>query len=143
MLHAAVLVWGLMLLVLARQPLWMTDAGRILWARVRPVAGVNAGLFASGALWALMPCGLLYSALLVAALGGSASNGALSMALFAAGSSLWLIAAPRILRGMRHAANRVREDLGTRISGGLLAGTAAFALWMDLAHRIAQWCSVA
>jgi sulfite exporter TauE/SafE len=142
MLHAAVLAWGLMLLVLARQPVWATDAGRLVWAKVRPLAGTSGGLLAAGMLWALMPCGLLYSALLVAALGGNAANGALSMALFAAGSGLWLLAAPRLLRTMRQAANRIREDMGTRISGGLLAGTAAFALWVDVAHRIAQWCAV-
>ena len=40
-----------------------------------------------------MPCGLLYSAVLVAALSGGAWQGALSMAAFAVGGALWLLAA--------------------------------------------------
>lgn len=142
MLHAAVLAWGLMLMVLARQPMWVTDAGRLAWAKVRPVVGTGGGLFTAGALWALMPCGLLYSALLVAALSGGAAQGAVSMALFAAGSGLWLAAAPKVVGRLRDAANRRRNDLGTRIAGVLLAGAAVFALWMDLGHRIAQWCAL-
>jgi hypothetical protein len=38
MLHAGLLAWGLMLLVLARQPVWVDNAGRALWARVQPLA---------------------------------------------------------------------------------------------------------
>jgi sulfite exporter TauE/SafE len=41
-----------------------------------------------------MPCGLLYSAVLVAALSGGAWQGALSMAAFAVGGAVWLLAGP-------------------------------------------------
>lgn len=138
--HGAVLAWGLMLFALARQPAWVSDAGRALWTKMRPLVGARGGLFASGALWSLMPCGLLYSALLVASLNGEAAGGALSMALFAAGSGAWLIAAPRLFRALRERADRMRKDWGTRVSGLLLAAAATFALWVDVAHRIAQWC---
>lgn len=141
--HAAVLGWGLMLLALARQPMWVSNAGRTVWTRMRPLAGHKGGQFTAGALWAFMPCGLLYSALLVASLSGGPLDGAMSMALFAAGSSIWLIAAPRLLQKAREAGNRFREDWGTRISGLLLIITAVFALWVDLAHRIAVWCGLA
>lgn len=141
--HVAVLAWGLMLLTLARQPMWVSDAGRAVWARMRPVAGTRGGLFTTGALWALMPCGLLYSALLVASLGGGAADGALSMALFAAGSGAWLAAAPRMLSKLRERVNSARKDWGTRISGLLLVIAAVFALWVDVFHRIAQWCGIA
>lgn len=141
MMHAAVLAWGLMLLLMARQPVWVSDAGRLAWAKVRPLVGKGGGLFTAGVLWVLMPCGLLYSAMLVAALSGGAVQGAIAMASFASGSALWLAVAPKIVGGLRNAANRKREDLGTRISGLLLAAAAAFALWVDLAHRIAQWCA--
>jgi len=90
-----------------------------------------------------MPCGLLYSALLVASLTGGAVEGAAAMALFAAGSGLWLVAAPRLLAGLHERANRLRQDLGTRVAGLLLVLAAVFALSMDLAPRIAQWCGVA
>ncbi|MEJ6023571.1 sulfite exporter TauE/SafE family protein [Ramlibacter sp. PS4R-6] len=141
--HLAVLAWGLMLLTLARQPMWVGEAGRAAWARMRPVAGTRGGLFTAGALWALMPCGLLYSALLVASLSGGALDGALSMALFALGSGAWLAAAPRLLAKLRERANHARQDWGTRISGLLLSIAAVFALWVDLAHRVAQWCGLA
>ena len=141
--HVAVFAWGLSMLALARQPMWVSNAGRVVWKRMRPAAGARGGLFAAGALWALMPCGLLYSALLIASLSGGAAEGALSMALFAAGSGLWLAAAPRLLAKARDAANKLRADWGTRLSGLLLVIAAVFALWVDLAHRVAQWCGLA
>ena len=97
----------------------------------------------TGALWAFMPCGLLYSALLVASLSGGALQGALCMALFAAGSGISLGLAPTALRRLQDMGNRLRKDSGTRIAGLLLAATAAWALWMDVAHRVAQWCGLA
>jgi uncharacterized protein len=141
--HVAVLGWGLMLLMLARQPMWVSTAGRTVWTRMRPLAGARGGIFAAGALWSLMPCGLLYSALLVASLSGGALDGAFSMALFAVGSGLWLAAAPRLLQKVRDAGNRVRQDWGTRIAGLLLVVAATFALWVDVAHRVAVWCGLA
>jgi len=141
--HVAVLAGGLMLMTLARQPMWVSNAGRTVWNKMRPLASAKGGLFTAGALWALMPCGLLYSALLVASLSGGPLDGAFSMALFAVGSSVWLAAAPRLLQKVREAGNRIREDWGTRISGLLLVIAAVFALWVDLAHRIAVWCGLA
>jgi sulfite exporter TauE/SafE len=141
LMHMAVLAWGLTLLVLARQPVWAQQAGLAAWRRIRPLAQRTGGVLGVGALWTFMPCGLLYSALLVAALSGGPLEGALSMALFAAASSLGLIAGPGLLARIRDAGNRLRQDWGTRVAGGLLAATAVFALWMDLAERIALWCA--
>ncbi len=138
--HLAVLAWGLTLLVLARQPAWVNDAGRTVWSRIRPWAGGRGGTFTAGALWTFMPCGLLYSALLVASLSGGPAQGALLMALFAAGSGIWMLLAPRLLARVQQAGNRLRQDWGTRASGLLLVLAAVFSLWVDLAHRIAQWC---
>ena len=141
--HLAVLAWGLMLVTQARQPMWVSSAGRSVWSRVRPVAAARGGVFATGALWAFMPCGLLYSALLVASLSGGPLDGALSMALFALGSGLSLALAPGLLARMQQAGNRLKQDWGTRAAGLLLVATALWALWMDLAHRIAVWCGIA
>lgn len=141
--HVAVLLWGLVLLAQARQPAWVESAGRNVWSRVRPMAQRRGGLVASGALWVFMPCGLLYSALLVASLSGGFVEGALSMALFALGSGISLGLAPAALRRLQYLGNRLRKDWGTRIAGGLLALTAAWALWMDVAHRVAEWCGIA
>ncbi|MEJ5990044.1 sulfite exporter TauE/SafE family protein [Ramlibacter sp. PS3R-8] len=141
--HLAVLAWGLMLLARARQPAWVESAGRTVWQKVRPMAQRRGGLAMTGALWAFMPCGLLYSALLVASLSGGPVEGAVCMALFAAGSGISLGLAPTALRRLREMGNRLRKDSGTRIAGLLLAATAAWGLWMDVAHRVAQWCGLA
>jgi sulfite exporter TauE/SafE len=140
--HLAVLAWGVMLLAQARQPQWVETAGRTVWQRIRPMAQRRGGLVVTGALWSFMPCGLLYSALLVASLSGGALEGALSMALFAIGSGISLGLAPAAFRKLQEVGNRLRKDWGTRIAGGLLAGTAAWALWMDVAHRVAEWCGL-
>ena len=140
--HVMVLLWGLVLFAQARQPAWVESAGRSVWSRVRPLAQRRGGLVATGALWAFMPCGLLYSALLVASLSGGPLGGALCMALFAAGSGISLGLAPSALRKLQEWGNRLRKDWGTRIAGGLLALTAAWALWIDVAHRVAEWCGI-
>jgi uncharacterized protein len=142
LLHLAVLGWGLSLLLLGRQPALVGTAGRQLWGRVRPLAPRVGGTFTVGMLWACMPCGLLYSALLAAALSGGPAAGALSMALFAAGSGLSLAAAPRLFDRLRQA-DGPRREWGTRAAGGLVVLASAWALWMDLAHRIALWCGLA
>lgn len=143
LMHLAILAWGLTLVLLARQPAWVDAAGRSAWARIRPLAQAPGGVFATGALWAFMPCGLLYSALLVAALSGGPLQGAASMALFALGSGLSLGVAPGLLRRLQALGNRFRRDWGTRAAGLVLVAAAGWGLWMDVAHRVAQWCGVA
>lgn len=139
-LHLAVLAWGLTLLVLARQPELVANAGRQLWMRLQPVQRRSGGVFTVGMLWAFMPCGLLYSALLVASLSGGPVQGALAMALFALASGVPLAAAPALLQRLRRLGDGVRKDFGTRASGLVLALAALWGLSMDLAQRIAQWC---
>ncbi|RYF18984.1 MAG: sulfite exporter TauE/SafE family protein [Comamonadaceae bacterium] len=138
--HLAVMAWGLMMLAQARQPAWVEVTGRRIWSRVRPLTQRRGGLVATGALWSFMPCGLLYSALLVSSLSGGALEGAASMALFAIGSGISLGLAPAVFDRLQALGNRLRKDWGTRIAGLLLAATAIWALWMDLAPRIAEWC---
>lgn len=142
MFQLAVLAWGLMLLANARQPAWVEQAGRNVWQKVRPMAQRRGGLLATGALWTFMPCGLLYSALLVAGLSGGVLEGMLSMALFAVGSGISLGLAPSAFRKLQELGNRLRKDWGTRIAGALLAAVAAGALWMDVGHHIAEWCGL-
>jgi len=141
--HLAVLLWGLALLALARQPAWAGSAARFVWTRARPWVGTRAGMFGAGALWTLMPCGLLYSALLLAGLSAGPLQGALAMALFALGSSLWLAAAPWVVVRLQGAGNRIRQDWGTRLSGLLLVIASTWALSADLVHRVAAWCGLA
>ncbi|MFI5446873.1 sulfite exporter TauE/SafE family protein [Polaromonas sp. UC242_47] len=140
--HLAVLLWGLMLVAQARQPAWVSNAGRALWSRIRPLAQARGGVFITGALWAFMPCGLLYSALLVASLSGGPLQGALSMALFAAGSSVSLMIVPWLVGRLQDHGQQRRQDWGTRVAGALLILAAAWALWADAFQRLADWCGL-
>lgn len=140
LLHVAIFVWGLMMLVRADQPVWVERAGRTVWAKVRPFVHSQGGVFSVGCLWALMPCGLLYSALLVAALSGGAAQGAVSMLLFGVGSGLWMLGGPWLWVRIKLRLNLVRQDWGTRLAGGMLMGIAAWALWMDLIYKPSLWC---
>ena len=99
MVHVAAVLLGAMLLIWARQPVWLEWGARRVWARVRTVTqrfGLAAPL-GVGVAWALLPCGLLYSAAMVAALAGSVTGGAAVMALFALGSGLTLWLGPWLL----------------------------------------------
>jgi len=138
-MHVAMLAWGLMMLLQARQPAWVERAGRSVWGRVQPLVRAPGGVFVTGFLWALMPCGLLYSALMVAALAGSVAGGAAVMALFALGSGLSLWAGPWLL--LRLGANG-RGPWSLRVAGLALVLTSAWGLWMGLVHEQAPWCVV-
>ena len=202
-IHIAAIALGLLLLWHARQPPWLETLGRFLWTRAQSLGlhrGAAPGLV--GMLWALLPCGLLYSAVMVSALAGSVAGGALLMALFALGSGITMLAGPwlwlrwvarRTLpadcakpptglplhagsgnRGSTDASAPLvfhpagillnsltghltamkalvapaptaaaRGDWGVRLAGAALACSAAWALWMDLAHNAAPWCVVA
>lgn len=140
LMHVAVMAWGLMMVVQARQPAWVEQAGRMAWRRVQPLVRAPGGLVVAGGLWALMPCGLLYSALLVAALSGGALQGAVTMVLFGVGSGVWLVGAPWLWGRLRSRINAVRASWGTRLAGALLVGVAGWALWMDLVYKPSLWC---
>ncbi len=141
MVHVAALLLGLLLLAQARQPVWLETGARRVWARVR-AATQSLGLAAPlglGVAWALLPCGLLYSALMVAALTGSAAGGAGAMALFALGSGVSLWAGPWLLLRLGQGG---RAGWSMRIAGLALAITSAWGLWMGLVHDQAPWCVV-
>ena len=137
--HVAVLVMGMTLAVLARQPAWLDGTARRVWRRMGAfnAAWGRGAPLAIGALWAFMPCGLLYSALLVAALSGSVPSGALTMALFALGSSVSLLVGPWLLLRLRGGGS---GEWGIRLAGLALAATSGWALWRGLVHDTAPWC---
>lgn len=139
LLHVATLVLGLLLMWNAQQPVWLEQAGRKIWQGARALAqgrGRGAPLVI-GALWTFLPCGLLYSALLVAALTGNALDGALVMALFAAGTSVSLMAGPWLwLRFSGKGAG----DWGVRLAGLALVGSSAWAIWMAFFSEDGLFC---
>ena len=80
-----------------------------------------------------MPCGLLQSALLVAALASGPLSGAAVMTGFALASTLGLWLDQGLWLGLSRANEAHRfATLSVRAAGALLAGSSAFALWHGL-----------
>lgn len=139
LLHLIAMALGLLLMLQARQPVWLDQSARRLWTRVRRFherRGLAAPL-GVGVLWALMPCGLLYSALMVAALTSSVADGAMTMALFALGSSVSLWAGPWLWLRLQTLGDGA---WGMRLAGLALFAVSAWGLWMGLVHEQAPWC---
>ncbi len=151
LLHAAALVLGLWLLWQGRQPLWLETLGRgsaraaalhgggrmRLQAPLRRAGAAGA----AGALWAAWPCGLLQSALVLAALAKGPGGGALVMAGFAAVTAGALMLGPALwswlgVRGMSAQVSR----WAVRASGGLIALAALFALTRSTWADFVAWC---
>ena len=96
--------------------------GGVAWSRISPAAGrllpVNSlpRALGLGLLWGLIPCGLVYSVLLVAATSLRAMDGALVMLAFGIGTT------PAMLLtglGAAHLA-QLMQDRRTRLGAGLL-----------------------
>lgn len=139
LLHLAAMALGVLLMLQARQPAWLDQAARRLWAKVRAFNDRygRAAPWMVGMLWALMPCGLLYSALMVAALTSTPRDGAMTMALFALGSSVSLWAGPWLWLRLQTLGDGA---WGMRLAGLALFSVSAWGLWMDLVHDQAPWC---
>jgi len=138
--HVAALLLGLVLLVRARQPAWIDGLGQGIWRRARPLMtrlGPRAPVVL-GMGWALMPCGLLYSALLVASLTADALEGATVMALFSLGTSVSLTAGPWLLLRLKDARSGA---WGIRLAGLALLVTSGWALWMGITQPTGLWCA--
>ena len=139
MFHAAAFLLGLALIWQARQPAWIDSLGQSLWRKARPVLtrlGPRAPIVL-GVGWAFMPCGLLYSALLVASLSANVFEGAAIMALFSLGTSISLTAAPWLLLRLRSGASGA---WAIRLAGLALAVTSGWALWMGLTNPTGLFC---
>ena len=137
--HIGAFALGLLLLFKARQPVWLEGVGRSIWAQTRAWVGGHgrSAPVLIGTAWALLPCGLLYSALLVAAMGNSVLEGAVVMALFAFGTSVSMAAGPWLwLRLRGHGGG----GWGVRVAGLALAASSSWAVWMGLVHNKAPWC---
>lgn len=151
MLHLAALLVGLAMLVRARQPAWLGALGR---GGLQPVALPRNGraparraalphaAFA-GLLWVAWPCGLLQSALLVAALASGPAAGAAVMTAFALGSGAGLAAGPalwmRLARG--RAVPAQWHAASVRVAGAMLAAASLWALWPGMAAGVALFCA--
>ncbi len=135
--HVLVFFWGLLLVIYARQPVWVDRTGRRIWAQVKKLSHAKGGHFYIGMLWALMPCGLLYSALIIASFNGNPLGGGLTMAAFAVGSSVSLFFAPWLWLKLK---TSMVESYGMRLAGLVLSAASGWAIWMQLAHDTKVWC---
>lgn len=92
-----VVALGLNLLFNLRMLRYLETSGAALWKRLSPLARHVFPIYspgralAAGALWGALPCGLVYSAVAIAATSGSAASGAAVMLAF------WLGTLPALL----------------------------------------------
>jgi len=155
LLHVAALALGAWLMITGRQPAWLERVGRVPptppsaaggWQRMQ--GPVKAGV--AGLAWAAWPCGLLQSALVVAALANSPTGGALAMGSFALASAPALGLAPWLWMRWQGGGGAVGASLSLdasrvnawaiRIAGGLLVGASAWAMGHDLISEAVLWC---
>lgn len=156
LVHILALALGMWLLWKGRQPEFLERMGRqsfdqglasrsatapIKWVRRR---GTMKSLLI-GAAWVAWPCGLLQSALVVAALANSAASGAAVMAGFALSSAVALSLGPALLLKLMGArpSQGVQQLIVAslvRVSGAALVMASAWALGHDLWMRVAAYC---
>lgn len=132
-LLAALLMLAMGLSLLSgRDLLSLERLGGRVWRRLRPLAGRVLGLpgalrlAALGMLWGFLPCGLVYSALALAAVTGSGTAGAAAMLAFGVGTLPSMLAVT--LAGT--AVTRRFAGTRTRMAAGALM--VAFAAWTAL-----------
>lgn len=147
--HAAALGLGLWLLWHGRQPAWLEHLGRGAqrtgpapdaagWQRMQGPARAAA----AGSLWVAWPCGLLQSALVVAALANTAAGGAAVMAGFALTSGLGLVAGPVLWQRLGGGTlSAGATQWATRAAGALLAAASGWALAHGLWQQWLAYCA--
>lgn len=159
-LNAVLLSIGLSLLLSGREPSWLAGLASN-WSGRRlalPTAADGAArgrgetkrlglaLAGRGALWALLPCGLLYAALSLAILAGEPAGAALVMAAFGIGTASGLLV---FQGGLRRLLSLIvgtgrpqaqADAVGMRVSGLLLTTMAAFALIAAILGRGNPFC---
>ncbi|HEY1059703.1 MAG TPA: sulfite exporter TauE/SafE family protein [Limnobacter sp.] len=122
MLMAALALSATVLLVWGRP---LVGASNETAIRLSPVLSRRLGAeqptpssaWTAGVLWPLLPCGVLWSALALAYLGGSALQGAVLMAVFALLTGVGMHTMARV---RQHLAGRLPERTLNRASGGLI-----------------------
>ncbi|HWP17699.1 MAG TPA: sulfite exporter TauE/SafE family protein [Burkholderiaceae bacterium] len=135
--HVAVLALAISLLWRGRQPRWLDGLAQRVWREARHRTLDWQGLrmpFFAGLLWGLLPCGLLYSALMVAALAPGPADGAAVMATFAGGSALGLHAGPMWWR--RFGPPGGGGAGAVRLAGAVLAASSLWALGHGVWSRL-------
>jgi sulfite exporter TauE/SafE len=108
--------------------------GALLWRRIAPIARAalpaspSARAIALGLLWGWLPCGLVYSVLVAAALAGSASGGSATMIAFGLGTM------PAML-GLSCAGTRLprRDGMFARLLGTVIVACGVWTAALPIA----------
>jgi sulfite exporter TauE/SafE len=120
---------GLSVAGLVPSPQTLGRGGLGVWRHVAPLARSllpvrsAAHGFVFGLLWGLMPCGMVYAALAVAAASGSAGLGALTMATFGVGTFPALITLGAFARRAVASANANARAFSLRRAAGIVVLT--------------------
>lgn len=114
--------------------------GARIWRRMAPLAAhapqhPYAQAVFVGALWGWLPCGLVYSMLLLGTLGGSAVHGASIMLAFGAGTLPAMLSASVLSAQVTRLAwsPRIQKNLKW-LAGGLMLVFGAWTMWVSVAH---------
>ncbi|MDO5056608.1 MAG: sulfite exporter TauE/SafE family protein [Lautropia sp.] len=135
-LNALLVLLGLSLLVLGREPAALARAGSWLASRA-PLSAGSRTEWLRGLLWALLPCGLLYTALATAILAATPLGAAAVMAAFALGTNLGLFL---MEAGLHSLLAGKRPQLAYRINGLLLVALATAGLVAALGGMDHPYC---
>jgi len=155
LVHLAAMGLGLFLLWQGRQPAWLEGVSRSVaggafsLSATGPALRVGAVLskrprraLLAGLAWVAWPCGLLQSALVVAALGSGSVAGAGIMAAFALGSSAGLIAGPQLLGRLLgwSSGQGTPSRWAVRLAGLALTAASVWALGHGVWIQIVEFC---
>lgn len=116
--------------------------GKLVWPRIAPlghrflpVTGVGRAL-GFGMVWGWMPCGFVYTVIVIAALEHDALRSAATMLAFGVGTSPAMIA---VALGAQRPASFAAGSTGRRFAGAVLIGSAALTLFAPQIVAAAPW----
>ena len=116
--------------------------GSLLWPRLAPlgrrllpVTSVSRAL-AFGMVWGWMPCGFVYTMIVIAALEQDALRAALTMLAFGIGTAPAMLA---VAFGARRATGFAAGNAGRRVAGATLIAAAALTLFAPQILAAAPW----
>jgi len=172
--HVLAMVLGLFLLILASQPLWLGEMAKSIWSSIeryvalRPIFKKPWALFVMGVFWSFLPCGLLYSVLMLAALSANAVSGAWVMISFSIGGALFMWVGSEVFARLSAGKKQtsapnahmesqpirfktdptpaskpkapIYNEIGVRLAGMALVVNSAWILYHDLVLNQAPWC---
>ncbi len=120
-------------------------AGALIWRRLAPLTGKLLPIdspykaLVSGMVWGWLPCGMVYTALTMAMLSGSASSGAVLMLAFGLGTFPALLSMGMLgtrLQGW------IRKPAIRMISGLLVLSFGLLGLWRAYGGALPHWAEL-